>query len=139
MAKFIALLLIGGLTLLPMATVRAAPDPAEKSSDKEDLVTAIKKGIELLDAKKYTEFLERYMLPDDLAKFKKSATSTRSLPISKEHAEVMVKILKGLQGLKPEMSEDAQSRPLTSQKLEGPHPDKLQFRQVKDVWYIADK
>ncbi len=139
MAKIIALLLISGLTLLPIATVCAAPDPAEKSSDKEDLATAIKKGIELLDAKKYTEFLERYMLPDDLAKFKKSGDFDKIAADFKEHAEVMVKILKGLQGLKPEMSDDGAVTTYDVSKLEGPHPDKLQFRQVKDVWYIADK
>jgi hypothetical protein len=52
---------------------------------------------------------------------------------------VIVKILKGLQDLKPEMSDDGAVATYDVSKLEGQHPDRIQFRRVKDVWYIADK
>jgi hypothetical protein len=138
-AKFVALVLTWGLVFLPAATVCATPEPEKKSADKEDLAAAIKSGVEMLEAKKYTAFLERYMLPDDLAKFKKSGEFDMIAGAFKDHAEVMVKILKGLEGLKPEMSEDGAVATYDVSKLEGQHPDKIQFRQVKDVWYIADK
>ena len=57
----------------------------------------------------------------------------------KDHADVMLKVLKGIQDAKPEMSEDGALATFDVSKLEGQHPDKIQFRQVKDVWYIADK
>jgi hypothetical protein len=140
MVKTIGLLLLAwGGGLLASATLVAAPETAEKSAEKEDLSAAIKKGVETLEAKKYTEFLERYMLPDDLAKFKKSGEFDKIAAAFKDHADVMIKILKGLQDLKPEMSEDGAIATFDVSKLEGPHPEKIQFRRVKDVWYIADK
>jgi hypothetical protein len=135
--KVIVLLLT--LAFLPGLTAWAAPEPVEKSSDKEDLAAAIKTGIEMLNAKKYTDFLERYMLPDDLAKFKKSGDFENIAADFKAHADVMVKILKGVQELKPELSEEGAVATYDVSKLEGEHPDKIQFRRVKDVWYIADK
>jgi hypothetical protein len=137
--KTTALLLACALAVLTAPTARAAPEPAEKAADKEDLSAAIKKGVEMLEAKKSSEFLERYMIPDDLDKLKKSGDFDKIAAGFKEHADLMAKVLKGIQDAKPELSEDGKLATFDVSKLEGPHPPKIQFRQVKDVWYIADK
>ena len=139
MFKTRALLLACTLTVLAATTARTAPEPAEKAADKEDLSTAIKKGVEVLEATKYSEFLERYMVPEDLAKLKKSGDFDSIAAGFKDHADVMLKVLKGIQDAKPELSEDGALATFDVSKLEGQHPPKIQFRQVKDVWYIADK
>lgn len=139
MFKTRALLLACTLTVLAATAAHTAPEPAEKAADKEELSTAVKKGVEMLEAKKNSEFLERYMVPEDLAKLKKSGDFDSIAAGFKEHADVMLKVLKGIQDAKPELSEDGKLATFDVSKLEGQHPAKIQFRQVKDVWYIADK
>src|SRR4029077_9103936 len=117
--KRTSLLLACALTGLLTSSIRSAAEPAEKTSDKEDLSAAIKKGIEMLDAKKSTEFLERYVIPDDLAKLKKSGDFDKVAAGFKEHADLILKVLKGIQDAKPELSEDGALATFDVSKLEG--------------------
>ncbi len=133
-------LVFASLVFVVTTAVRAedkAPD-AEKPG-KEELSAAIDKGIEMLEAEKGTEFLERYMMPDDMAKLKKSGHWEEIVAeFKKAHTAGLLKVLKAIKGAKPEMSDDGETATFDVKKLEGEHPEKIQFRKLKDVWYIAD-
>jgi hypothetical protein len=135
MLKRTHLLLAGMLIALLMRAAVGAPEPTAK----EDLNAAIKKGIEMLDAKQTTEFLERYMIPDDIEKMKKSGHWDEIVgEFKKDHVDEVLKVLNFIKDAKPKMSEDGEMAAFDVEKLEGKHPKELHFRKVKDVWYIAD-
>jgi hypothetical protein len=126
------------MTALFVASARA-DSTAEKPTAKEDLNAAIKKGIEMLDAKKTTEFLERYMIPDDIEKMKKSGHWEEIIAeFKKDHVDDVLKVLNFVKDAKPKMSEDGETATFNVEKLEGKHPSELHFHKIKDVWYIAD-
>ena len=58
MFKTTALMLACAMAVLAASAARAA-EPADKAADKEDLSAAIKKGVEMLDAKKITELVSK--------------------------------------------------------------------------------
>jgi hypothetical protein len=129
------LLLVG--TLLALVTSAAVGAP--EATAKEDLAAAVKKGIELLDAKKTTDFLERYMIPDDIEKMKKSGHWEEIVAeFKRDHVEGVLKVLNFIKDAKPKMSEDGETATFDVEKLEGKHPSELHFRKIKDVWYISD-
>jgi hypothetical protein len=135
MRKRIHLLLAGMLVALLMSAAVGASEPAAK----EDLTTAIKKGIEMLEAKKTTEFIERFMIPDDLEKMKKSGHWDDIVTqFKKDHVDDVLKVLNYIKDAKPKLSDDGETATFDVEKLEGKHPKDLHFRKVKDVWYIAD-
>jgi len=131
----IHLLLAGLLVALQLSAAVGAPE----STSKEDLSAAINKGIELLDGKKTTEFLERYMVPDDIEKMKKSGHWEEiTAEFKKDHVDEVLKVLNFIKDAKPKISEDGETATFDVTKLEGKHPNELHFRKIKDVWYIAD-
>lgn len=144
LSKF-AVLCSALLVLLVASVAQAEKKPADgdKSAEaaaKEDLPAAIDNGIKLLEAEKSGEFLERYILPADLEKLKKSnQLDAVKEEFKKDHSADVLKVLKAVKDAKPEMSEEGELATFDVSKLEGKHPDKLHFRKIKDVWYIAEK
>ena len=116
------------------------PAPADKPAATESLSAAIDKGIALLEAKKSTEFLERFMLPDVLSQIKKSGEwdeITSKFKLGRDAS--LLKTLKAAKEMKPVLSDDGTVATFDVKKLPGEHPPKIQFRKVKGLWYIADK
>jgi hypothetical protein len=125
-----------GLALVIAAAARGDKQ-AEKPAEKEDLSAAIKHGIELIEAGKSTEFLERYMTPDDIEKMKKSGNWDKiTAEFKKGHSDDLLNALNFIKDANPRLSDNGQTAAFNVSKLEGKHPPELKFLKIKDVWYI---
>ncbi|GIW92819.1 MAG: hypothetical protein KatS3mg110_0860 [Pirellulaceae bacterium] len=104
------------------------------------LDTAISEAIRLLEKKDHVTLLKNFVAPDDLQKI------VQNVPIEelaerfgKNHAEHLLKVLKSIQGKKPELDQEKKTATFRiDESLRLPMRDTLVFVQVNGLWYIRN-
>jgi hypothetical protein len=114
----------------------ASAEDRKKQTTEEDLEKAIVVATQLLVAKDYRGFLERFMPPDTLA----DALKTEKIDeLAKDEierrADRWLREFKLMKGVKPEVD---QERTHATFRVKDPKGKEIviKFKQVKDVWYL---
>lgn len=128
--------------LFSAASANASPKDA-KPDPVGELKSTIKSGTALLKEKKFKEFIELFMPPDELESLNKSGHLNDVLDsMSKQSDKVdgIVKVFEALVDQDPKLSEDNSIATFEMPKIENAPPDKeIEFQKIKDRWYAKTK
>lgn len=126
-------------TLASLLTITAAAQDA-KPDPRENLDTAVKEAIRLMEAKEYETFIKQFLHPEDLKRLTDSGTSVEEMAkrFAMKKAERNLEVLKELQEKKPQHSDDGRQAFVESEKFKRMPNSKIRFQKVGKLWYIRN-
>jgi hypothetical protein len=119
---------------LLIATCLFAED--KKPDPRGALETAIPEGIRLLEAKEYKPFIEKFALPEHLAKMKERGDFDEVVErFGKQDAPDLLGALKSIKDAKPTLDKEGNE---ATYELKRPVRDKkvIKFKKVDKLWYL---
>lgn len=113
--------------------------PADAAKAMESLDTAIPYGIKLLETGEFKQFIESFASPDDIKKMNEGpGVAEVAKRFGTGQSAVLIKVLNGIKGTKPTMSEDGKTAtyPLPAGVVE--FKKDITFVRIGAQWYIKD-
>lgn len=128
-------------TLLALFVLQAAVSGAAEPTPHPcaTLETAVPHGVKLLEAKRYKEFLETFVHPDDLAKLPPGQTLDDIAASfgQGDKASVMLAVFRSIRGEPPTLSEQGALATYKVTVKDAPR-DEIEFTRRDGRWYIRN-
>ncbi len=133
---------LAGVVLVALALISQSASASPKDAKPDpvgELKSTIKKSTGLLKDKKFKEFIELMMPPDELANLNKSGhlnDVVDSMNQNPDKLNAIIKVFEALADKEPKMNEENTEATFETPMIEGGPPDKeIQFQKIKDRWY----
>ena len=113
----------------------------EQPDAREELATAIPAAIRLLNEEKYEDFVRSYMDPKEIDRFDEEQLKTFVEGFAVRKAPRILKILKAIEGKKPELDEKGGTATFEHGLKIGPEDapsSTIIFKKVEKFWYIEN-
>jgi hypothetical protein len=127
----------------PEATIELQLKSSKESDQPEDLAKHIAKGIELLEAKKYADFLPLFVPPEEFKAIlaKRGTIEEFAKRFEEKKSVQMLQILKYTIGKKVWITADGGNAAVFDLKTSGIEQAKpyLPFVKIEGKWYIKNK
>jgi len=120
-----------------LGTEAVGKEPSELNAE---LNSAIKKGIQLLEAKDHVAFLKSYVVPKELAGILKETGSIDKLAKQwpQDKAARLLKVLKQIDGKTPLYLDGEMKRAQFDLRRSVDGKDSITFVRIKGRWYIKN-
>ena len=117
----------------------AGVDQTDTAPKSKTVIETIESAIAMLEAKRFPEFLETFLVPEEFESLKNSGEYDRVLQNFKtKNADDLLKALKSIRGTEPRMSDDGKiARFTTTESIASQNT--LAFVKVNGAWYIPNK
>jgi hypothetical protein len=132
------LLVARALSSAPCAVV-AGEAQHSTSADYNDLASVIAEGTRLIEEKKYSEFLKRFMTPDELKKaLGRGNLEDISAEFGKSAGAEILNVFKQIEKLTPTLDQTGTKATyqLAGEGVRG--KTEFKFLRIEKVWYITD-